>query len=184
MWRKPLNCPYCGYYDSKVIDSRDVNEGVRRRRQCLRCESRFTTYERLQPASLFVIKKDGRREEYDRDKLLGGIRKACEKRSLASGAVEGLVDEIEAELFQMGRAEVSSRVIGDRAMARLKGLDHIAYIRFASVYREFTDITILKEEVDSLASHPLVHAADQLPLIPPEDLPAPETVKPMRRARR
>jgi transcriptional repressor NrdR len=181
MWRKPLNCPFCGYYDSKVIDSRDVNEGVRRRRQCLRCESRFTTYERVQPASLFVIKKDGRREEYDRDKLLAGIRKACEKRPLAAGAVEKLVDDIESELFQIGRAEVSSHVIGERAMARLKGLDHIAYIRFAS-YRDFADISTLKEEVDSLVDRPPAPSADQLPLIPPEVTPT--AWKTLRRVRR
>jgi len=177
-----LNCPYCGYYDSKVIDSRDVNDGIRRRRQCLRCESRFTTYERLQPASLFVMKKDGRREEFDRDKLLTGIRKACEKRPLASGAVEKLVDDIEMELYQAGSNEIASAAIGDKVMARLKTLDHIAYIRFASVYREFTDITTLKQEVDSLASHPVVHSADQLPLIPPEELAAP--IKTPRRVRR
>ncbi len=118
-----MNCPYCGHYDSKVIDSRDVNEGIRRRRQCLRCESRFTTYERLQPASLFGIKKDGRREEYDRDKILTGIRKACEKGPLEGRAVDRLVDDVEAELFQMGRTEIPSRVIGDRVMARLKVLD-------------------------------------------------------------
>ena len=93
-----MNCPFCGYFDSKVIDSRDVNDGIRRRRQCLRCELRFTTYERLQPASLFVIKKDGRREEFRREKLLSGIRKACEKRPLESGAADKLVDEIEGEL--------------------------------------------------------------------------------------
>jgi transcriptional repressor NrdR len=182
MWRLALNCPYCGHYDSKVIDSRDVNEGIRRRRQCLRCENRFTTYERLQPASLLVIKKDGRREEYDRDKLLTGIRKACEKRPLESGAVDRLVDDIEAEIFQMGRSEIPSRVIGDLAMARLKGLDHIAYIRFASVYREFSDITTLKEEVDTLAGQPLAPSADQLPLIPPEVLPA--AWKTLRRVKR
>ncbi|MCK4274467.1 MAG: transcriptional repressor NrdR, partial [Dehalococcoidales bacterium] len=129
-------CPYCGHYDSKVIDSREVNDGIRRRRQCLRCDSRFTTYERLQPASLFVMKKDQRREEFDHDKLLAGIRKACEKRPLTSGAVEKLVDEIEAELYQTGRTEIPGTVIGDMVMARLKTLDHIAYIRFASVYRE------------------------------------------------
>jgi transcriptional repressor NrdR len=167
-----LNCPYCGNIDSKVIDSRDVNDGIRRRRQCLRCGSRFTTYERLQRASIFVIKKDRRREEFDRDKLLAGIRKACEKRPLASGAVASIVDDIEAELYQTGRAEVASSVIGDMVMARLKGLDHIAYIRFASVYREFEDITTLKEEVDSLASHALQNPANQLPLIPLDELPA------------
>jgi transcriptional repressor NrdR len=168
-----LNCPYCGYFDSKVIDSRDVNDGIRRRRQCLKCEQRFTTYERLQPAGLFVIKKDGRREEFDREKLLTGIRKACEKRPLPGDTVDRQADEIEAELFRTGRTEVPGAVIGDMVMARLKKLDHIAYIRFASVYREFEDITTLKEEVDSLAGHSIINTADQLPLIPPDELDAP-----------
>jgi transcriptional repressor NrdR len=101
-----MNCPYCGYADSKVIDSRDVNEGIRRRRQCLKCNARFTTYERLQPASLFIIKKDQRREEYNRDKLLSGIRKACEKRPLPTGSIEKLVDEIEAELYHLGKRKL------------------------------------------------------------------------------
>jgi transcriptional repressor NrdR len=182
MWRLALNCPHCGHSDSKVIDSRDINDGIRRRRQCLRCESRFTTYERLQPAGLFVIKKDGRREEYDRDKVLAGVSKACEKRPLESGAVDRLVDNVEAELFQMGRTEIPSHVIGDRVMAGLKGLDHIAYIRFASVYRDFADITSLKEEVDNLASQPPAPSADQLPLIPPEVTPT--AWKTLRRVRR
>jgi transcriptional repressor NrdR len=177
-----VNCPYCGHTDSKVIDSRDVNDGIRRRRQCLQCDARFTTYERLQPASLFVMKKDGRREEFDRDKLLAGIRKACEKRPLTSEVVDGQADEIEAELYQTGRTEIPSAVIGDMVMARLKKLDHIAYIRFASVYREFEDITILKEEVDNLAGHSIINNADQLPLIPPDELAAPE--KNRRRLRR
>ena len=123
-----MNCPYCGHFDSKVIDSRDVNDGIRRRRQCLQCESRFTTYERLQPASLFVIKKDDRREEYDRDKLLNGVRKACEKRPLSDSAVEDIVDEIETELYQMGNTEIPSQSIGDLVMAKLKELDHIAKV--------------------------------------------------------
>jgi len=177
-----MKCPYCGYIDSKVIDSRDVNDGIRRRRQCLRCESRFTTYERFERASLFVIKKDGRREEFDREKLLAGIRKACDKRPLASGAVAALVDEIEAELYQTGRPEVSSAVVGDLVMERLKSLDHIAYIRFASVYRQFQDITTLKEEVDSLANHTLKPPADQLPLFQQEELPV--QTKGRRRVRR
>ncbi len=166
-----MNCPYCGYTDSKVIDSRDVNDGIRRRRQCLRCDSRFTTYERLQPAGIFVIKKDGRREEFDREKLLTGVRKACDKRPLASGAVAGLVDDVEAELYRTGRAEVPSAAIGDMVMLRLKSLDHIAYIRFASVYRQFQDITTLKEEVDSLAGFSPKPPADQLPLFQQEELP-------------
>jgi len=176
-----VNCPYCGYFDTKVIDSRDVNDGIRRRRQCLQCDSRFTTYERLQPASLFLIKKDQRREEFDRQKLMTGIRKACEKRPLPSGTVDGLVDDIEAELYQVGNTEIPSSTVGDMVMARLKKLDHIAYIRFASVYREFEDITMLKEEVDTLASHPIINSAGQLPLLPDEDLPL--TAKPPRRTR-
>jgi transcriptional repressor NrdR len=173
-----MNCPYCGYHDSRVIDSRDVNDGIRRRRQCLQCHSRFTTYERLQPASLFVIKKDQRREEFSPEKLLTGIRKACEKRPLPSGTVDRLADDIEAELYQMGKTEIPSAVIGDMVMARLKSLDQIAYIRFASVYREFADITTLKEEVDTLASTMAYHPADQLPLIPEELI---ETVKSRKR---
>jgi len=162
-----MNCPYCGYQDSKVIDSRDINGGIRRRRECLGCSSRFTTYERLQPASLFVIKKDGRREEFSREKLLGGIRKACEKRPLPIGSVDKLAGDIEAGLYRLGKAEVPSAIIGDMVMAGLKGLDHIAYIRFASVYREFADITALKQAVDTLVSG---EKSSQLPLLPTEQL--------------
>jgi transcriptional repressor NrdR len=163
-----MNCPYCGHHDSKVIDSREVNEGIRRRRECLSCGSRFTTYERLQPTSLFVIKKDERREEFNRDKLLTGIRKACEKRPLPIGAMEKLADDIEAELYRLGRSEVSSTIIGDMVMEGLKNLDYIAYIRFASVYREFTDITALKQEVDTLVSSEVSASlpTSQLPLLP------------------
>jgi len=169
-----MNCPYCGYHDSKVVDSRDVNEGVRRRRQCLSCGSRFTTYERLQPASLFVIKKDERREEFNRNKLLTGIRKACEKRPLPTGAVDKLVDDIETELYHLGKAEIPSAVIGDMVMERLKSLDYIAYIRFASVYREFTDITTLKQEVDTLVSSEAKTSppTSQLPLLSSKELEA------------
>jgi transcriptional repressor NrdR len=178
-----VNCPYCGYNDSKVIDSRDANDGVRRRRQCLQCDMRFTTYERLERASLFVIKKDGRREEFKREKVFRGIEIACQKRPLPGGTPAKLTDEIEAELYQRGKAEVSSRVIGDVVMAHLKALDHIAYIRFASVYRDFEDITMLKEEVDSLAGHAVNPPSDQLPLLPMDELPVPP-VKVARRARR
>jgi len=167
-----MNCPYCGHSEDKVIDSREVNEGIRRRRQCLGCGARFTTYERLQPASLFVIKKDERREEFDREKLFTGIRKACEKRPLPTGIVEKLVDDIETELYQLGKAEIPSAVIGDMVMARLKNLDHIAYIRFASVYREFADITALKQEVDTLfdAKAEPSASSSQLTLLPNEEL--------------
>jgi transcriptional repressor NrdR len=161
-----MNCPFCSYADSKVIDSRDVNEGIRRRRQCLSCKARFTTYERLQPASLFIIKKDQRREEFNREKLLGGVHKACEKRPLPTGAIEKLVDEIEAELYHLGKTEVPSTMIGDIVMEKLKELDYIAYIRFASVYREFADISALKEAVDNLVVTQKTHLPGQLPLLP------------------
>ena len=167
-----MNCPYCDYNDCKVIDSRDAGDGIRRRRQCLKCGSRFTTYERLHPGSLFVIKKDGRREEFDSAKLLTGIRKACEKRPLPTGAVDKLADDIESELYQQGKAEVPATAIGDMVMERLKGLDHIAYIRFASVYRDFTDITTLKREVDTLlgTDTEISRLSGQLPLLPDEGL--------------
>jgi len=161
-----MKCPYCGYADSKVVDSRDNELSVRRRRQCLACQARFTTYERVQAASLFIIKKDGRREEFSRDKLLSGIRKACEKRPLPTGTVEKLVDDIEAELFRLGRPEISSSLIGDMVMERLKELDQIAYIRFASVYREFADLSMLKQAVDGLARAQGRRASAQLALIP------------------
>ena len=169
-----MNCPYCGYHDSKVIDSREVNDGIRRRRQCLNCSSRFTTYERLQPVSLFVIKKDQRREEFSRDKLLDGIRKACEKRPLPTGAVDKLSDDIEAELYHLGKVEILSATIGEMVMEKLKSLDYIAYIRFASVYREFADITTLKQEVDTLVSSEAQknHPTNQLQLLPDEELKA------------
>lgn len=162
-----MHCPYCSYSDSKVIDSRDVNDGIRRRRQCLSCERRFTTYERQQAGGLFVVKKDRRREEFDKDKLLAGIRKACEKRPLESGAIDKLADDIEAELYTLGKAEVTAAALGEMVMARLKALDNIAYIRFASVYRKFADITELKQEVDSLVdSVEPVAAGGQLSLLP------------------
>jgi transcriptional repressor NrdR len=180
-WKVAVNCPYCGYQDSKVVDSRDINDSVRRRRQCLQCSARFTTYERWQVASLFVIKKDKRREEFNREKLLAGVRKACEKRPLPSGTADKLVEDIEAGLYHLGKTEIPTATIGDMVMARLKDLDHIAYIRFASVYREFADITMLKEEVDSIAGTDL-HPVNQLPLIPHEELAG--MVKGQRRSRR
>ena len=166
-----MKCPHCGYNDSKVLDSRDVDDGVRRRRQCLKCEGRFTTYERIQKSSLFVVKKDKRREAFDKGKLLNGIRKAFEKRPVAARVIEQLADDIEAELYKEGKQEVSSTVIGDMVMAKLKKIDHIAYIRFASVYREFADITRLKQEVDNLArSENKGVSSAQLPLLPESEL--------------
>jgi transcriptional repressor NrdR len=156
-----------------VIDSRGLDEVVRRRRQCLACSARFTTYERIQPHDIFVIKKDGRREEFNRDKLLLGIRKACEKRPLPTGAIDKFVDSIEAELYKAGKSEVSSSHIGDLVMEGLKKLDHIAYIRFASVYREFADIGDLKQEVDILAARRELTPTNQLPLPSLEAAPPP-----------
>ena len=166
-----MKCPYCGYFDSKVIDSRDVNDGIRRRRQCLSCDSRFTTYERLQPASLFVIKKDQRHEEFDKNKLLTGLRKACEKRPLPTGTIDKIADDIEAELYSTGKSEIPSRFIGDMVMERLKKLDYIAYIRFASVCRDFADITALKKAVDNLIDGEAEKTPSaQLPLLPDNGL--------------
>ena len=164
-----MNCPYCGGRDSKVIDSRSLDDGVRRRRKCITCSARFTTYERVQPHDIFVIKKDGRREEFNRDKLLLGIRKACEKRPLPTGIIDKFVDSIETELYMLGKSEISSSYIGDLAIEGLKKLDHIVYIRFASVYREFADIGALKEEVDSLAIPKELIPDNQLPL-PSDDV--------------
>lgn len=176
-----MNCPYCSYHDSKVIDSRDVDSGIRRRRECLQCGSRFTTYERLQPASLFVIKKDKRREEFNREKLLGGMRKACEKRPLPTGAVDKAADDIEAELYRMGKAEIPSTELGDMVMEKLKALDNIAYIRFASVYRDFADISALKQAVDNLIiNEARTIPTNQLPLLPDEEA----AVRASRRTRR
>ena len=157
-----MKCPYCGEPDSRVIDSREAAGSVRRRRECQACAARFTTYERIESVPLYVIKKDKRREEYDRIKLLGGLHKACDKRPLTAGAVEKLADDITAEIYRMGRTEVSSEVIGDLVMSGLKKLDHVAYIRFASVYRQFADIAELKTEVDNLVSQPLLLPEDEM----------------------
>jgi transcriptional repressor NrdR len=166
-----MKCSYCGGSESKVIDSRNIEDGIRRRRQCLACGTRFTTYEHLQSKNLYVIKKDNRREEFNRDKLLGGIRKACEKRPLPTGNIDKLVDNIEVELYRLGKTEVPSSIIGDMVIQRLQELDHIAYIRFASVYREFTDIADLKQAVDNLVdTEAQTPPAGQLPLLSQEEL--------------
>jgi len=174
-----MRCPNCSFEDSKVTDSRSVDESIRRRRQCLSCGFKFTTYERIETGHLVIIKKDKRREPFSRDKLATGIRKACEKRPLPTGTIEKLVDEIEAELHRLGKAEIPSSVVGEIVMEKLKKLDHIAYIRFASVYREFADITSLKQEVDSLIAGKPV--ASQLPLIPGEEVGASGKRKAARR---
>lgn len=160
-----MKCPYCAGSESKVIDSRGLDEVIRRRRECLNCGVRFTTYERIQLYNIFVIKKDGRREKFNRDKLSTGVHKACEKRPLPTGTIDKIVDSIEAELYRAGKTEIYSSHIGDLVMEGLKKLDHIAYIRFASVYREFADIGDLKQEVDNLATGGEMIPANQLPLL-------------------
>lgn len=160
-----MYCPKCRHNDLKVVDSRDVEDGIRRRRECLECGHRFTTYERIQPTAVYVIKKDGRREEWSKDKLLGGLHKALEKRPLPVGTVDRLADEIEAELIETGRAEIASTAVGDKVMEKLKATDNIAYIRFASVYRKFTDVTEFKEMVDKLIGRPEPDTRSQLPLM-------------------
>lgn len=164
-----MRCPFCGYEDSRVIDSRNAGDGIRRRRQCLDCGSRFTTYERAQATNLMVIKKDGRREEFSREKLVAGIRKACAKRPVSEETIEQLVDEIEDQLHKMGKGEVATSTIGDVVMERLRQLDGVAYIRFASVYRAFADIEEVKEEADAYVRLRLLrNSTSQLPLFPEE----------------
>ena len=145
-----MRCPHCGYSDSKVTDSREVEEGIRRRRECRSCGVRFTTYERLQSAALMVSKRDSRREEFNREKLTAGIRKACAKRPVDSRTIEKVVEDIEAELHHLGRAEVPTTVLGEMVMERLKNLDRVAYIRYASVYRDFDDIESFERAVKDL----------------------------------
>ena len=143
-------CPYCGHNNSRVIDSRDASDGIRRRRECLQCGLRYTTYERVQTTSLLVVKRDGRREEFNHDKLLNSIRLACAKRPLPTGAIDRVVSDIEGQLQQLGRAELPSSTIGEMVVQRLKGLDRVAYIRYASVYKDFADLETFKEEVDAM----------------------------------
>lgn len=145
-----MRCPYCHYRDSKVTDSRANDDGIRRRRQCIACGERFTTVEAVQFSTVQIIKRDGRREEFSREKLLRGLRNACAKRSVSVAQLESIVDELEAKVNADGRPEVPSHVLGELAMDALRKLDHIAYIRFASVYRSFTDIESLKEAVEAL----------------------------------
>jgi transcriptional repressor NrdR len=147
-----MKCPFCNYFDSKVIDSRLSKEGdiVRRRRECDQCQKRFTTYERVEETLPLVIKKDGRREPFDRNKLVNGIMKACEKRPISIEVIQKIVDQIEAKLIEKGEREVPSAVLGERVMEELKQLDDVAYVRFASVYRSFKDIG---EFVDLIKDH-------------------------------
>jgi transcriptional repressor NrdR len=147
-----MRCPFCKGEDSKVLDSRESMEGVvtRRRRQCLECNKRFTTYERIEELAPLVVKKDGRREPFDRDKLLGALQKAVAKRPVSMDQLEGLVVEVEARLQERGEKEVPSHLIGEEVMRRLRAVDQVAYVRFASVYRSFRDIEEFMDELKGL----------------------------------
>ena len=149
-----MKCCFCGHTESKVIDSRPTDEGasIRRRRECLACGKRFTTYETIETVSVMVVKKDKSREAFDREKLLKGLLRACEKRPVPVKQLENLVDEVESTVQNMLEREVTSEAIGEMVMERLKKIDDIAYIRFASVYRQFRDIDSLNEEVSKLIS--------------------------------
>ena len=145
-----MRCPYCNFSDSRVTDSRTTENGVRRRRECARCGLRFTTYERVQTTALLVAKQDGRREEFNREKLTRGIAKACAKRPVSSREIEKVVEDIEAELQGLGHAEIRTAILGEMVMERLRRLDRVAYVRFASVYRDFQDIERFEEVVKDL----------------------------------
>jgi transcriptional repressor NrdR len=147
-----VRCPFCAHLEDRVVDSRTGKNGeiIRRRRECLKCQRRFTTYERVEEVLPTVVKKDGRREPFDRHKILAGIQKACQKRPVSAAAVEGVVQEIENELLELGEKEIPGAAIGQRVMARLQRLDDVAYVRFASVYRQFKDISEFMDELKGL----------------------------------
>jgi transcriptional repressor NrdR len=178
-----MNCPFCSNPDTRVTDSRPDSDGIRRRRECLACGQRFSTVERVELGGVALVKKDGRREEFDRAKIVTGVRKACEKRPIPSGAIEALADDVEKAVLALNKAEVPSSVVGEMVMERLRALDQIAYIRFASVYRAFADVDALEQELEALKAgwaRPDV-PPDQLALLP-EATPATTTQK--KRARR
>ena len=147
-----MKCPYCGFRESKVVDSRPAEEGssIRRRRECLSCERRFTTYETMELLPMVVIKKDGSRQSFDRNKILRGMIRACEKRPVSLGALETIADEIEQDLQNSMEREISTETIGERVMERLRAVDQVAYVRFASVYRQFKDIDTFMAELNKL----------------------------------
>ena len=147
-----MKCPYCGHLGDKVVDSRESKEGeaIRRRRECLACSRRFTSYERIDEIPYMVVKKDGRRERFDRQKLVGGLLKACEKRPVRVGALEAIADRVESALQDKPEREISTDDIGTFAMQALKGLDKVAFVRFASVYRNFRDLDEFKDELNAL----------------------------------
>lgn len=151
-----MRCPYCGYKEDKVMDSRasSENDSIRRRRECLKCQRRFTTYEHIEDMALMVVKKNGQRQGFDRNKLISGILKSCEKRPVSAGKIEHLVDDVERALQRKHEKEVKSSQIGEMVMKKLHGLDEVAYVRFASVYREFKDVTEFMKELKYVLGKP------------------------------
>ncbi|MBN1484141.1 MAG: transcriptional repressor NrdR [Chloroflexia bacterium] len=147
-----MKCPYCRANSSRVVDTREMPtmDTIRRRRQCRECGRRFTTYERVEPISLMLVKRDGRREEYDRQKLESGIHLACTKRPISIETIQRIVDEIEAAIFSTASEEISSQAVGELVIEKLRQVDQVAYIRFASVYRSFADLEDIREELESL----------------------------------
>ena len=147
-----MTCPFCGHKEDRVIDSRESKEGdvIRRRRECLKCERRFTTYERSDEIPYMVIKRDGRREKFDRQKILEGLLRACQKRPVAMAKLAEVVDEVESRVADSQEREISTTSIGEMLMERLKGLDKVAYVRFASVYRDFQDVEAFVDELKDL----------------------------------
>ena len=144
-----MKCPFCGHENTRVIDSRPAedNNSIRRRRVCDECDKRFTTYEKVETIPLIIIKKDDNREAYDRSKIEAGVLRACHKRPISANQINQLVDEVETEVFNMEEKEIPSRVIGEKVLNKLKDLEAVAYVRFASVYREFKDINTFLEEL-------------------------------------
>ena len=149
-----MKCPFCGFGESKVIDSRPTDEGerIRRRRECLKCGRRFTTYEKAEQMPMMVIKKDGSRENFDINKIKRGIMKACEKRNVSTDKIEDMALEIERQVYNSVEAEIPAEKIGDMVMDSLKDVDQVAYVRFASVYREFKDVSTFMEELKKLVA--------------------------------
>lgn len=158
-----MKCPFCGGTESRVKDSRDIGDAIHRRRECEHCKARFSTYERVEKFHLMIIKRDQRREPFDRQKLSMGIRKACEKRPLPAGEIENAAEEIEQELYRFGKQELPSSVIGELVMDRLRSMDKIAYIRFASVYRSFGDVETMFEEIQKLVHRELPDTSSSAP---------------------
>ncbi len=147
-----MRCPFCGHDEDKVIDSRPADEGaaIRRRRECISCGKRFTTYEKIENLPLLVVKKDGTRQPYDRDKLISGLLKSCEKRPVSTSQIEKLADNVELQIQNSLRREISSREIGEMVMELLKDIDEVAYVRFASVYRQFKDVNSFLQELNDM----------------------------------